>query len=179
MKSRSIKLGYTVKTFNPALFVGDWVDINRSAEARSGGALRGSLLQTVEDRGGYPKSYLEPDTPTCNEHWATTFGTFQVQPGHTQGNVVVDERLLAYIVLRRVGDLCVYSQIVGHDAHTKEGVVYHCHFDIVKWILAPENQLTKGVKTLMYGGIGNGGKGLWQWKRTSGFTPMHLIESVT
>lgn len=176
MKSRSMRLGYSVKIFHPALFVGDWVDINRSADARSGGALRGSLLKTVEDLGGYPKEYRAPPTPPCSSHWSIAFGTFQPAPGHRQGDVIVDERLLAYIVLRRIGDLCLYTQIVGHDAHTHEGVVYHCHFNIVEWMMQPGNELMQGVKNLMYGGIGNGSAGLWQWKRTSGFSPTHLVE---
>lgn len=176
MKRKSIKAGYVFKQFHPKLFSVDIHQINQSTTVRSGGEIRGSLVKTIEELGGYPVKYINPVVPTCSRHWQMSFGVFQEEPGYRQGEVTVDQRLLGYISVNRNGDICNYSQIIGHQDFLNEGVMYHCHFNIVEWLAGADNRFTAGAKFLMYGGIGNGGAGLWQWKRTSGFTPMHLYE---
>lgn len=178
MKRKSIGLGYKFKQFHPKLFSVDIFDINRSTTVRSGGEIRGSLKKSIDELGGYPQRYLEAASPSCLKHWQMSFGIFKDEPGHRQGDVVVNERLLGYISLNRNGELCNYSQIIGHHDHLGEGVMYHCHFNIVEWLLSPGNRFASGARYLMYGGVGNGGAGLWQWKRTSGFVPVHLFERV-
>jgi hypothetical protein len=177
MKNKSIRTGYIFKQFHLRLFAPDIYEIHNSASVRSGGAIRGTLVKTIEELGGYPTKYLKPILPNCEIHWQMSFGIFKSEPGYKQGDVVVDEKLIAYISINRNGDLCNYSQLIGHDKYLADGIMYHCHFKIIEWLMLEDNLLSKGAKFLMYGGVGNGGAGLWQWKRSVGFVPHHIYEA--
>lgn len=177
MKKRSERLGYVVHPFHPKLHVPDMHEIHHSAEARSGGSMRGDYLKSIEEMGGYPDRHLQPVKPACPLHWAVSMGVFEPLPGHKQGEIAVDEKLVGYINLRRSGDVLLYSRIMGHADHLQNGVMYHLHFDIVKWAFDQEIPQMQGLKYVMYGGIGNGGASLWQWKRTAGFEPRQLSEA--
>jgi len=175
MKNRSVREGFLVHPFHPKLHVPDIYEIHHSAEVRSGGKMRGDYLKGIDEMGGAPETNYKVTTPKCTLHWGMSFGVFQPLENHKQGEIVTNEKLVGYINLRRFGDIVLYSRIMGHQDHLGDGVMYHLHFDIVKWIFDPENTLTKDVKFIMYGGIGNGGPNLWQWKRTVGFKPFRLI----
>jgi hypothetical protein len=86
----------------------------------------------------------------------------------------VNERLLAYISLRRCGDVILYSQIMGHGDYLSQGVLVLLHHEVIRWIGEHRDGLTRGLRFVMYGGVQNGGEGLLQFKRQSGFTPYHV-----
>ena len=146
-------------------------NVNHSKAVRSGGAMRGSYLRTVEEMGGAPTRPHVATPPACVHHWGLTFGVFLPEPGHVQGTVRVDERLLAYLSLRRFGDVALYSQILGHGDHLAHGILVLLHHEVVHWISEHLDGPARGLRYLMYGGQQNSGESLFQFKRQSGFTP--------
>ncbi len=136
--------------------------------------MRGSYLRSVEEMGGAPTRAYEVVYPECPNHWSLQFGTFLPAPGHMQGSVEVNERLLAYISLRRCGDVALYSQIMGHGAFLDKGVLVLLHHEVIRWIGEHRDDLTHGLRYVMYGGMQNGGESLLQFKRQAGFTPHHV-----
>lgn len=175
LMNRSVGKGYFFEEFHPKLFVPDMWEIHQSSTVRSGGAMRGAYTRSIDEMGGYPTRVLTPQQPKCNLHWGRYFGIFANEPGYRQGQVIVSKRLLAYISVRRIGDIGLYTQVMGHDKYLDDGVMYHLHFKIIEWLSNPDNHSSADMLLLMYGGVGNGGKTLWQWKNKVGFRPAFLV----
>jgi hypothetical protein len=97
------------------------------------------------------------------------------EPGYKQGSIEVNERLLAYISLRRCGDVALYSQIMGHGDYLNQGVLVLLHHEVIRWISENTHGLASGLRYVMYGGQQNGGGSLLQFKRQAGFTPHHVF----
>jgi hypothetical protein len=173
-KRKALGLGCTAKLFPWKQFIPDVHAVNHSKSVRSGGAMRGSYLRSVEEMGGEPTRAYEVVYPECPNHWSLQFGAFLPAPGHMQGSVEVNERLLAYISLRRCGDVALYSQIMGHGAFLDKGVLVLLHHEVIRWIGEHRDDLTHGLRYVMYGGMQNGGESLLQFKRQAGFTPHHV-----
>ncbi|MFI7546055.1 hypothetical protein [Actinoplanes sp. NPDC049599] len=174
-KRKAERLGYVVHEFAWAQHVPDIYDINTSKEVRSGGPMRASFRRTIEEMGGAPKAPSAPIAPACVHHWDLRFGAFLPEPGHRQGDVVTDERLVAYVALSRRGDVALYSMILGHGDHLANGVLVLLHHEIVRWVGENQEGPTADLRFLMYGGRENGGASLLQWKRQAGFRPYHVV----
>jgi hypothetical protein len=175
-KRKALARGYFVKPFAWRQFIPDIHAVNHSKAVRSGGAMRGSYLHSIEEMGGAPDTPHAVVWPSCRDHWALTFGTFIAEPGHRQGSVQVDESLVAYISLRRCGDVALYSQILGHGDHLDHGVLVLLHHEVVRWVSEQSVEgHCKGLRFLMYGGVQNGGESLFNFKRQAGFSARQLI----
>ena len=174
MARRSAAKGYTVKQFHWNLFIPDIHAINTSTNIRSGGEMRGGYLRTVEELGGAPKTNLLPPNAPCRDYWQHCFGVFAPQPGYKQGEVETGERLLAYYSLRRLGNFVMYSMLLGHHAHLREGIMDFGHQAIMQWLIESKAPESEGIKYVLYGGMENGTEGLFQWKRRSGFKPYRV-----
>ena len=81
---------------------------------------------------------------------------------------------MAYISLKRRGDLVMYSQILGHDDYLKRGVMFAMHFSIMSGILKYEDSMFEGMKGILYAGWNSGGAGLLQFKKKTLFKPVDL-----
>jgi len=171
--------GYFVRPFAWKLHIPDIHEINHSKEARSGGLMRGSYLRTIDEMGGAPKMSYEVVYPRCNLHWSMTFGAFLNQAGHKQGNVQVGEKLVAYISLKRFGDVALYSQILCHGEHLKNGALTLLHHEVIKWLDQNRSAYSKELQYVMYGGAQNGGQPLYYWKRQAGFVARQIIAFPT
>jgi hypothetical protein len=176
-KKKALAAGYVFKPFAWKLFIPDIHEINHSKETRSGGAMRESYQKSIEEMGGAPEHRHELSWPMCPYHWGMTFGVFLPQPGHTQGSVIVNEKLVAYISLRRTGEVAVYSMILGHAEHLNNGTLVLLHHELAQWIAAHQDGVTKELRYVMYGGQQSGGKGLSEWKRRAGFKP-YLVSAT-
>jgi hypothetical protein len=176
-KKKALVAGYVFKPFAWKLFIPDIHEINHSKEMRSGGAMRESYQKSVEEMGGAPDRRHEVSWPTCPYHWGMTFGVFLPHPGYRQGSVTVDEKLVAYISLRRTGEIAVYSMILGHAQHLNNGILVLLHHELARWIAGHQDGVTKELRYLMYGGQQSGGKGLSEWKRRAGFKP-YLVSAI-
>lgn len=171
------RAGIVVHRFARPTFVPDIVEINHSKEDRSGGPMKANYLKSVEESGGYPKKLHLPEDPPCPVHYDLWWGAFEPLPGHRQGEVVTDERLVAYINLRRYGDFAFYNYILGHGDYLNLGVMYHLHFAVMRWILDREAPHAQGLEHLIYAGFFQGGEGLQLWKKKTCFEPVLLVMS--
>jgi hypothetical protein len=171
---RAQKNGYFVEPCALATFSADRLDIHHSKEMRQGQPIRGVCLQTIEEMGGLPTSYVRPSPPQCENYWIVSFGVFLPEPGHKQGDVQVDKRMVAYINLNRVGDFAFYGTILGHGAHLANGVMDLCHHHIVELLLDKRPAWAANLRYIWYAGMEDGTPGLYQWKRRSGFKPYRL-----
>lgn len=182
---KSSDLGYYSKFFNADTFVADVATIDQSAPARQGSGMTEHYLRTIEERGGYPEEYMPPPEPEHNLFWDRHWGTFCAEPGHSQGEVVVDERLLAYCKFRRVGPFTFYGTILGHADYLDVGVMYRMHLDLVQYIFEQRALVAAGDDTadhsldgarfLGYARYFNQGEGLKMWKRRMGFRPGYFL----
>ena len=147
--------GYFTKFFNKTTFLPDIVAVDTSAPERQGLPLPAYRLKTVEERGGYPQSFEPEVPPTQSFTWIRYFGIFRGQPGHRQGQVVVDEQLAGYLILRRCADFATYTTLFGHARYLSDGIVYKMHLDLVRLLLdqrqAGENTDQSGVGRGHYG----------------------------
>lgn len=176
-KKKALRLGYSTKRFAPQLWIPDMYAVDTSKDVRSGGVMRGGYIKSIEERGGYPARAWEPKTPPCPLHWSLQFGVFVAEQGHRQGEIETHERLVAYLSLRRTGDLITYAQIIGHGSHLNDGVMILLHHDVVEWIGTAGKVLTDGATHLMYGAMESGKEGLKNWKRRGGFTAQKFVIS--
>jgi hypothetical protein len=176
-KRKAVERGYYVKAFPWKLFIPDVHAANVSKEVRSGGAIRANLIRSIEDMGGSPDRPYQLVEPRCTNHWAMTFGVFRKEPGHMQGTVRVDERLVGYVSLRRTGEFALYAQILGHGDYLDDGILTLLHHEIIRWISANREGNARGLNYVMYGGVENGGPDLLRFKRQAGFKP-YLVSAL-
>lgn len=169
------KLGYVCKPFVRKLFIPDIVVINHSKEVRSCGIMPASYRRTIDDLGGAPCRFVDLELPVCSEHYGIMWGIFAPEPGYRQGSVLTNERLLAYIRLRRIGNFATYSIIIGHGDYLQQGIMYRLHFTIMEWLCHRDNKYAQGLDVLMYAGFYDGSDGLILWKKKTGFAPAYLV----
>jgi hypothetical protein len=179
---KAAKQQYYSKFFDPKTFVGDIVAINGSAPRRQGRPMEGPYCATVEDLGGHASAIGTPAAPTQNVYWLRNFGVFRTCPGCRQGNLVVDEQLLAYTTVRRFGNFAEYATIIGHADYLKEGVVYKTHLDFIEMVLQARRPVENGahdpalsdLRYIGYLGMSYWAPGLMRWKKNNLFRPKLL-----
>jgi hypothetical protein len=173
--NRAQKLGYYVKPFPFQLHVPDVYDIHRSKPIRNGRPLQGSYyLGTIEELGGMPRKRYEVKEPQCQIHNWQYWGVFKAIDGHSQGDTLVNERLVGYIKLRLQGNSAWYDKILGHGDYLKDGTMYLLHYEIFKNFLR-KNQTNK-PRYLVYHQYFTGGDfQLNTWKKKALFKPYYMI----
>jgi hypothetical protein len=169
------RAGFVCKPFVRANHVPDVVEINHSKAERCGRPMRQDYLKSVASMGGAPKHRVGLKPPDCPLHYDMWWGVFAPQPGYTQGDITTNERLIAYINLRRIGAMALYSLILGHGDFLEHGIMYRLHFEIMQWILGRDEPASRGLDFLMYAGFNQGGDGLRLWKKKTAFEPAHLV----
>ncbi len=169
MARRAEKEGFYCKPFNYKLFVPDVVAVNQSKTHRQRNEMKAHYRESVEERGGYPDKYYDFEEPECQLHSVVMLGVFERVEGHKQGEIQTDERLVGYINFLRVGNIALYSQILGHGDYLNKGVMYLLH------LYAVERGISEGVDFLMYTAWVSGTEGLQYWKRTNLFQPEDLF----
>ncbi|MCW7755346.1 hypothetical protein OOT00_15285 [Desulfobotulus sp. H1] len=171
---KSDKAGYYCKQFVWKNHIPDIVEINRSKALRSGGLMKDAYNRSIEDMGGYPVVYSELKEPDCIMHTTYNWGIFKKIPGYKQGSVETNEKLLAYIKLKRNGDLATYTSILGHGDYLKEGIMYNLHLNIMRWVQAKKED-PEPFKYILYGSINSGNDGLKQWKKRMLFEGRYIV----
>ncbi len=172
---KSDRAGYVCGPFKHRLYIPDLVEINHSKAMRTGRPMGESYQRSVEEMGGAPGRFIGFCWPECPLHYSMYWGIFKPEPGHMQGAVQVDRRLLGYVALRRNGNYGIYSMILGHGDYLRDGIMYRLHLAIVEWMLKGEHPAARGVNTLIYGGFKDGLDGLKLWKKRAQFRPAWLL----
>lgn len=165
------KADYFVERFEFANHTPDIVTIHRSLLIRSYGVVVDALVLRVAALGGAPQTLREIAEPECPLHWECLFGVFAPKPGYSQGEVQTDRQLLGYARLHRFNNSVIYRDFIGHGAYVDQGIMKFLHIQLVRWVLEPDNALTKGVEFFNYGVVERGGDGLFFWKKKGLFAP--------
>lgn len=169
--SKAQRNGFYVRPFDQERFVPDLCAIHGSKEIRGGKPMKEHYVTAGDAKIVLPGA---AESCHCQVHHNRFWGVFQAEPGHNQGSVVTDERLVAYIHLYRHGNHCWYSRIMGHGEYLKFGTMYLLHSVLMEKLLASRES---GLRYLFYGGINSGPKdgSLRAWKSRNLFEPRYLI----
>lgn len=176
-EKKALQRGYVVEQIDRKTYIPDIYEINTSMPVRSGGAMKSAYSRSIEEMGGYPTKLHEPKLPSDVKYWGLMFGALQPLAGYAQGNIIVNRKLIAYISVRRYGDLILYPQLLGHGEHLADGVMAQLHFHVLRWICSSENPYAAGAKLLMYTAVNMGNEGLRTWKKRAGFVPARIALS--
>jgi hypothetical protein len=117
-------------------------------------------------------AFPEPPLPPCPCHWSLDWGAFIAEPVPGAGGTILGERLVAYVFLKRIGNIVRTRGVMGHGAYLSRNVVKLLLHDVVRWLLLRQDPRVRGVRYLHYGAMEHGSDGLAAWKRSFGFTPM-------
>ena len=136
--------------------------------------MRDSYLVAAPDLADSRERPFGPDQP-CPVHYVRSFGAFTRSDanGGSETSETQPERLIAYIRLKRHGDLGSYSQILGHGEFLGAGVMYYLHLELIN-ALSQESAWKTQPKVLLYNKWMSGGQGLQHWKKRAGFSPTRL-----
>jgi hypothetical protein len=172
---RNVKKSYNHKFefdfFNYSNYVPDIYDINTSLDTRNGRKMSANYSRTIEELGGEPSEFYAHRPLSCPLHGDLWCGIFLQLEDHYQGEVLVDKKLVAYVRLRRNGDFCFYSLILGHGGYLKYGIMHLLHVSIVEYLLL---ESSFKIKWLIYAGAFQGKDGLQRWKKEAKFKPTNL-----
>ncbi len=168
---KSERSEFIFEQYNGKNYVPDIYEINNSKEVRSGGAIRSNLTKSIEEMGGAPTELVPVPKLACQKHWRQTFGVFIPVEGYKQGQVELGKKMIAYISVVRYGEFALFAQIMGHGEHLAQGVVNFVAQKVVEAAITEPWGKPSGLRYLMYGGAQNGGEGLYNFKRRSGFKP--------
>jgi hypothetical protein len=144
---RALKEGYTFGRIDRDTYVDDIFAINTSLAERQGK----EMTERYRER---PGPYGPLDAYACPRHQVRTYG------------VLKDGHLVAYTWLFQVGQMCLFSTILGHGDHLNAGVMYLLVAETVKDVIA-----VAGTKYAMYNMHRSGTEGLRFFKEQMGFRP--------
>jgi len=189
--------GYRTHEFHLHNFVPDYLDVNESAQIRQGKPMSDSYLRSAPRWENsellHPRVWKEERTKgqglfefVDDENWGVHYGIFDPEPGHVQGDLVVDERLVGYLFVARFGEAVIYSYIIGHSEHNRNGIMHRLHFDFVEKIFNEESSKFSGIKCILYAGHYQGETedgirvgGLTDWKEAKLFKPTNLTARIS
>ena len=172
---KSDRQGLTVDQFVWKNHIPDIVEINSSLDKRSGGVMTKAYQRTIEEMGGVPTKLRELTKPKCYAHCIWDWGVFEPIEGYMQGEIEVGRKLVAYIRLKRQGNLGIYTTILGHGDYLQYGVMYRLHFAIMEWLGASGSINLPALDYILYGTVDSGNSGLQMWKKRCLFKPSRLI----
>jgi hypothetical protein len=153
---------FIVRPFDPFQYSEDFLDI---VESRSPIKFATDINACIQ--GDYPST-------DCETHWRMWWGIFEPDA------IAVDEikpesgKLLAFVLLTRLGDFAVYKHINGHQERFQDGILNKLHLDIMKYLLNKEEQFYKGLQFLLYDTFFESKKGILRWKKKMLFRPMKI-----
>ncbi|WP_063939954.1 hypothetical protein [Bordetella trematum] len=171
---RAQRLGYRVRPFVLGNHVHDVHAVKTSKPVRSGGPVLARWLLRPQQVGRQARQAQDWKAPACDTHWTLWWGVFIDAPGHRNGPLQTNERLVAYTKLARSGELVHYLDLMGHRDHLADGVMLLMHAQIARWLLEADTPATRGARAIWYGALEHGGEGLLIWKRRAGFVPVQL-----
>lgn len=172
--NRCSEAGYITEIFAWKNFIPDVYEINTSVDVRSGGAMKPAYHRSVDELGGEPEKKYPVDSVKCPKHHTWCWGVFIDRPGYKQGSLEVDKKLLAYIKVKRQGNLLIYTSILGHGDYLNKGIMFKLHFDIMSWIYDNRADVLNGVDFIIYSGFNDGTEGLKTWKKRALFEKAFL-----
>jgi hypothetical protein len=144
---KALKEGYVFKRIDRDLYLDDIFAINTSMAERQGRQMTAAYRQRPDPFGPLP-AY------GCPRHQIRTYG------------VLKDGHLVAYTWLYQVGQMCLFSTILGHGDHLGVGVMYLLVAEALRDVVA-----VAGTRYAMYNMHVSGTEGLRFFKEQMGFAP--------
>jgi len=148
---KALKQGYTFARIDRNRYLDDIHEINTSLDERQGRP----MAQAYRER---PAAFAPLPDYTCPRHQIRTYG------------VLRDGRLVAYTWVYQVGELCLFSTILGHGAHLANGVMFLLVADTLRDLIE-----TCGTSYAMYNMHFSGTAGLRFFKEQMGFAPSFVL----
>lgn len=142
---KALKEGYSFATIDRDQYLDDIFAINTSMPERQGREMTEAYRRRPDPYGPLP-------TYTCPRHQIRTYG------------VLHDGHLVAYTWLYQVGDMCLFSTILGHGDHLNAGVMYLLVAETLRDVMA-----VAGTRYAMYNMHMSGTEGLRFFKEQMGF----------
>lgn len=131
--------------------------------------------KTVTEMGGIPIKFQTIKQPECKRHWDAWFGVFmKTEKRKLSRGLQVDQKLVAYSNVRRNGDLIQLNLIMGHQDFLKHNVMKLLVREIYQKFASPKDTRFTDAVVIFYAGYYQGGPGLQNFKRNSGFEPILL-----
>lgn len=157
---KAARLGITCMPIRAESYAASIAAINASKRFRSGGPVLAAWFGPRRDL----KDTLAPfETPACSKHWTLCWGAF------------LDEgsgpRLIAYLSLRRVGDMCRIHELMAHGDYLNTDVMKLLFLEVGRWVADRQASEAWDLTWFMYGALEHGGSGLHEWKRRFCFEP--------
>lgn len=156
---KALRLGYRTRIIDPDAYRSSIDRIRRSQLIRTGGLMVDALWPHTAPIDGDERVV---QAPTCAMHWSVGWGAFK------------EDRLLAYALLTRCGNIVRTIDIMGHRDALKSGALKLLLFDIIRSLLEDESAIFLGIRYFMYGALEHGGEGLSEWKARLQFHPSLL-----
>lgn len=171
---KALKKGYHVQHFAAANYSNDLVAIRKSMKIRSFGLMLDAWTVNEDQFGGIPSQWVEPSMPSCHQHWEQMLGVFISKPGHKQGELVVNQQLVGYARLHRIGNMLAYKDFMGDGRFVGDGVMKLLHIHILQWILDSGDPHVEGIDNIAHGSIERGSEGIFFWKKKALFSPYRV-----
>lgn len=153
---KALRLGYRTRLIDPDAYQASIDRIRHSKIFRTGGLMLDAIRPHAKlaDSG---EQAVQP--PACGIHWSMCWGVFK------------DDRLVAYALLTRCGNIVRTVHILGHRDALHDGVMKLLMFDIVRWLYEAGSGFLRDITHFMYGALEHGGEGLAEWKLRLQFHP--------
>lgn len=147
---RALRSGYVFEEIDRRNYLDDIYAINTSMQERQGRPMTGAYLER-------PKPYPPLPTFECPRHQLKTYG------------VLKDSTLVAYTWVYQIGEMCLFSTILGHGAHLNEGIMFLLIAESLRRLTAEA-----GTRYAMYNMHWSGTEGLRFFKERMGFAPYRV-----
>lgn len=172
--NKSIKSGHYFQEFQYENFMPDILKIRHSSEPRASSLPEDPYLLTEEVLHKPPVTFKSIQQPLCHLHFEKWFGIFIKDTGRRQGEVVVNQKLIAYTRLRRIGNSIKYHELIGDVEHLGSGCMALLHLEVMKMLFLKTDFYFTGVGYLTYNTLERGAEGLFFWKRKALFSPFKI-----
>ena len=143
---RAEREGYAFQEIDPAAWTDDIYAVNTSLDTRQGRPMDASYRSR-------PTNDHDPALG-CPRHREVWFG------------VVKDGHVVAYTHVYQVGEMCLYSRILGHGDHMESGIMYQLVAGVIEALTE-----SAGLRYAMYERHTSGTPGLQFFKERMGFRP--------
>lgn len=148
---KALKSGYTFSRIERDRYLDDIHEINTSLDERQGRPMTEAYRKRSRPFGPLPDY-------RCPRHQIRTYG------------VLKDERLVAYTWVYQVGEVCLFSTILGHGDHLADGVMFQLVAETLRDLI--EHCSTSYA---MYNMHFSGTDGLRFFKEQMGFAPAFVL----
>jgi hypothetical protein len=144
---RAEKSGYKFAEIEHDQYLDDIHAVNTSLAKRQGRPMDDSYQTRPQPLANAPAS-------TCPQHREICYG------------VLRDGHVVAYTFVYMVGEMCLFSRILGHGEHLENGVMYQLVARVIEDLIG-----TAGLRYAMYERHTSGTPGLRFFKERMGFRP--------